>query len=84
LSHSFEATYHVLFAGKLAWSPKDNTYDHFLTINLVNRKEIRSIATRGRAGTSEFVTEYIVQFSDDGEWWKSYPSSKGDSEVQFV
>jgi len=84
LSHSFEATYHVLFAGELAWSPKDNTYSHFLTINLDDRKEIQLIATHGQAGTSEFVTEYIVQFSDDGEGWKSCASSTGEPEVQFV
>ena len=84
MSYSFEATYRVLFAGDLAWSPKDNTYNHFLTVNLDDRKEIQSIATQGRAGTSEFVTEYIVLFSDDGEGWKSYASSTGEPEVQFV
>jgi hypothetical protein len=73
-----------LFTGDLAWSPKDNTYYHFLTINLDDRKEIRSIATQGRAGTSEYVTEYIVQYSDDGEGWKSYASSIGEPEVQYV
>lgn len=80
----FRSNFHLLFAGNLAWSPKDNTYYHFLTINLDDRKEIRSIATQGRAQSSEFVTEYIVQYSDDGEGWKSYASSTGEPEVQFL
>ncbi|PSN48824.1 Neurexin-4 [Blattella germanica] len=67
--------------GDLAWSPKDNTYYQFLTINLHSRKEIRSIATQGRAKTLEFITEYIVQYSDNGEGWKSYASSTGEPEM---
>lgn len=42
---------------------------------------VRRIATAGRATTSECVTEYIVQFSDDGEIWKSFTDSSGEEQV---
>lgn len=45
------------------------------------RHEIRSIATRGRANTQEFVTEYIVDYSDDGQAWTSYEGHDGVEEV---
>ena len=69
------------FAGDSAWSPGDNTYNQLLTMNLGMRSEIRSIATRGRRNTREFVTEYIVQYSDDGQAWTSYESQEGVEEV---
>lgn len=50
-------------------------------MELGDRYEIRSIATRGRAHTNEYVTEYIVQYSDDGQAWASYESQDGVDEV---
>ncbi|KAJ6647209.1 Neurexin-4 [Pseudolycoriella hygida] len=42
---------------------------------------IKKIATLGRPNTKECVTEYIIQFSDDGEMWRSYVNP--DGEVQM-
>ncbi|XP_044727167.1 neurexin-4 isoform X2 [Chrysoperla carnea] len=67
--------------GESAWSPVESTYDHFLKLDLGERKEIRYIATKGRARTSEYVTEYIVQFSDDGESWRSFADANGEMEM---
>lgn len=39
------------------------------------------MATRGRSNSHEFVTEYIVQFSDDGEGWQSYCDEDGIDKV---
>ena len=69
------------FAGGSTWSPQLSSYDQHLTVELVDRYEIRSIATRGRAHTNEYVTEYIVQYSDDGQAWASYESQDGVDEV---
>lgn len=67
--------------GSSAWSPEESTYSHFLTMDLGDLFEIRSISTQGRKGSSEFVTEYIVQFSDDGEAWRSFTDAQGENEV---
>lgn len=43
---------------------------------------IKKIATLGRANTKECVTEYIIQFSDDGEMWRSYVNPDGEVQVK--
>lgn len=45
------------------------------------KRKVEKIATLGRANTNEFVTEYIVQYSDDGELWRSYVSPGGEVQV---
>lgn len=71
--------------GRSAWTPVQNTYDHFITFDLGTRKKIRKIATAGRARTHECVTEFVVQFSDDGELWRSYTDVLGEVQVnKFV
>lgn len=69
------------FTGDSTWSPVLSSYDQHLTMELGDRYEIRSIATRGRAHTNEYVTEYIIQYSDDGQAWASYESQDGVDEV---
>lgn len=68
-------------AGESAWTPINNTYYHFLTVNFESRKEVVSVVSQGRTSTLEYVTEYIVQYSDDGEIWKSVADPLGDIEV---
>ncbi|CAG9853678.1 unnamed protein product [Phyllotreta striolata] len=68
--------------GGSAWSPQESTYFEKLTFDLGYRFQIRSIATQGRGGGShEFVTEYIIEYSDDGEGWKSFDDSQGETEM---
>lgn len=67
--------------GDFSWAPKDSTYYHFLTIDLGTRAKVRAIATQGQARTKEFVTEYILQYSDDGQVWRSYTGNTGEIEV---
>lgn len=69
------------FAGDSAWSPEVSSFYQHITMDLGGRFEIRSISTRGRAHTNEYVTEYIVQYSDDGQAWISYESQDGVDEV---
>lgn len=53
-------------------------------MDLGNRYEIHAIATQGRKGTHEYVTEYIIEYSDDGEGWKSFHDSEGETEVHIL
>nr|XP_023013622.1 neurexin-4 [Leptinotarsa decemlineata] len=69
---------------KSAWSPKESTYFEKLILDLGSRYEIRSMATQGRgSGSHEYVTEYILDYSDDGEGWKSFHDSEGEIEMAF-
>lgn len=45
---------------------------------------IRSIATLGRGNTKEFVTEYVMMYSDDGEQWRSYVNPDGEVQVTYT
>lgn len=46
-----------------------------------DRKKIRKVVTRGRSRTKEFVTEFIVQYSDDGELWRSFTDANAENQV---
>ncbi|GBP09577.1 Neurexin-4 [Eumeta japonica] len=67
--------------GTSAWTPLESTYYQHLTVNLTKRKELRAIAIRGRYGSNDYVTEYVLQYSDDGESWRTYSSQKGDAQM---
>lgn len=45
---------------------------------------IKKIATLGRPNTKECVTEYLIQYSDDGEQWRSYVNPDGEEQVNDV
>lgn len=73
-----------MLLGDSAWSPVESTYYQFLTIDLGGRKEVRKLITKGRPKIPEYVTEYIVQYSDDGEGWRSVTDSMGETEVRLL
>lgn len=53
----------------MAWQPSVSNYYQSLYINLRKSKKITKIGTMGYDGS--YVTEYNVQYSDDGENWMS-------------
>ncbi|XP_076061076.1 neurexin-4 isoform X2 [Oratosquilla oratoria] len=71
-----EAKKAILY-GDYAWSASQNNYYQYLTIELPERQNITMIATQGKQFTREYVTEYLVQFSDDGDIWKDYRNADG-------
>lgn len=73
----------TVLPGDSAWSPQLSTFYNFLIIDLGGRKEVRSVATQGHANTLNYVTEYIIQFSDDGQAWRSFTDQRGETEVRF-
>lgn len=44
---------------------------------------VRKVAILGRANTQEYVTEYVMQYSDDGEMWRSYVNPDGEVQVKL-
>lgn len=42
---------------------------------------VRKLATLGRSHTKEYVTEFVIQYSDDGEMWRSYVNPDGEVQV---
>ena len=67
------------------WIPKSNVLNNAISFNFDYKpKQIRSIATQGKASSDDYVTEYFVQYSDDGEGWTNYVDSTGEIEVLFA
>ncbi|XP_020818787.1 contactin-associated protein-like 5 isoform X1 [Phascolarctos cinereus] len=58
--------------GAGGWSPVNSNTQQWLQIDLGNRVEITAVATQGRYGSSDWVTSYILMFSDTGRNWKQY------------
>jgi contactin associated protein-like 2 len=73
-----------MYKGHSAWTPIENTYNQYITLDLGGRKKIRKIATLGRSRTKEFVTEFVILYSDDGELWKTYTDTMGQDQVKLL
>ncbi|XP_036451045.1 contactin-associated protein-like 5 [Colossoma macropomum] len=58
--------------GAGGWSPLDLNKYQWLEINLEERTEITAVATQGRYGSSDWVTSYLLMFSDTGHNWRQY------------
>ncbi|XP_058847925.1 contactin-associated protein-like 5 isoform X1 [Acipenser ruthenus] len=58
--------------GAGGWSPLDSNKYQWLEIDLGERTEIAGVATQGRYGSSDWVTSYLLMFSDTGRNWKQY------------
>ncbi|TSM28159.1 Contactin-associated protein-like 5 [Bagarius yarrelli] len=58
--------------GAGGWSPLDSINHHWLEINLGERTEVTAVATQGRYGSSDWVTRYLLMFSDTGHNWRQY------------
>lgn len=54
------------------WSPLFSNRYQWLQIDLGERTEITAIATQGRYGSSDWVTSYLLMFSDTGRNWKQH------------
>ncbi|XP_036130146.1 contactin-associated protein-like 4 isoform X1 [Molossus molossus] len=58
--------------GAGGWSPLVSNKYQWLQIDLGERMEITAVATQGGYGSSNWVTTYLLMFSDSGRNWKQY------------
>ncbi|XP_069790937.1 contactin-associated protein-like 5 isoform X13 [Narcine bancroftii] len=58
--------------GAGGWSPLESNKYQWLQMDLGERTEITAVATQGRYGSSDWVTRYLLMFSDTGRNWKQY------------
>ncbi|MBN3295402.1 CNTP5 protein, partial [Amia calva] len=92
-SHGFLFFPPPCFIGAGGWSPLSSNKYQWLQIDLGERTEITAVATQGRYGSSDWVTNYLLMFSDTGRNWKQYRqedsiwafsgNTNADSVVQF-
>uniref|UniRef100_A0A8D3A8Z1 Contactin-associated protein-like 4 n=1 Tax=Scophthalmus maximus TaxID=52904 RepID=A0A8D3A8Z1_SCOMX len=80
-------------AGAGGWSPLSSDGYQWLEVDLGERTKVTAVATQGRYGSSDWLTSYLLMFSDTGHNWKqhrqedsvgSFPgNSNADSVVQY-
>ncbi|XP_044222865.1 contactin-associated protein-like 4 isoform X1 [Thunnus albacares] len=79
--------------GAGGWSPLTSDRYQWLEVDLGERTKITAVATQGRYGSSDWLTSYLLMFSDTGHNWKQYwqedsigsfpGNSNADSVVQY-
>ncbi|XP_029001997.1 contactin-associated protein-like 4 [Betta splendens] len=79
--------------GAGGWSPLVSDRDQWLEVDLGRRTQITAVATQGRYGSSDWLTAYLLMFSDTGHNWRqhrqedslgAFPgNSNADSVVQY-
>uniref|UniRef100_UPI0037E86000 contactin-associated protein-like 4 n=1 Tax=Semicossyphus pulcher TaxID=241346 RepID=UPI0037E86000 len=58
--------------GAGGWSPLSSDRYQWLEVDLGARTQITAVATQGRYGSSDWLTAYLLMFSDTGHNWKQY------------
>uniref|UniRef100_A0A8K9XCK6 Contactin associated protein-like 5a n=1 Tax=Oncorhynchus mykiss TaxID=8022 RepID=A0A8K9XCK6_ONCMY len=59
------------------WSPQVTDRHPWLQLDLRDRIEVTAVATQGRYGSSDWVSGYLLLFSDTGRAWKQYRQEDG-------
>lgn len=67
----------VIFLGGGAWTAGEPNKLQHIGIDLGYRHVVTRVATQGRRGSGEFVTEYFLQYSSDNKTWSEYTNKYG-------
>lgn len=59
-------------SGAGGWAPVESNKYQWLEVDLGERTEITAVATQGRYGSSDWVSSFLLMFSDTGCNWKQY------------
>lgn len=63
--------------GAGGWSPMVTDEEPWLQVDLRDRKEVTAVATQGRYNSLDWVTRYLLLYSDTGQAWKQYRQEDG-------
>ncbi|CAL8306200.1 unnamed protein product [Lota lota] len=63
--------------GAGGWSPLTSDRYQWLEVDLGRRTQITAVATQGRYGSSDWLTSYLLMFSDTGHNWRQYRQEEG-------
>nr|XP_061795439.1 contactin-associated protein-like 4 [Nerophis lumbriciformis] len=58
--------------GAGGWSPQASDSSQWLEVDLGERTTITALSTQGRYGSSDWLTSYLLMFSDTGHNWKQH------------
>ena len=69
-------SYHTVLGGGAWTAGIPNNMQH-IGIDLGYRQVVTGVATQGRRGSFEYVTEYYIEFSTDNKTWSIYTNRYG-------
>ncbi|XP_029690967.1 contactin-associated protein-like 4 [Takifugu rubripes] len=58
--------------GAGGWSPLTSDTHQWLEVDLGERLQVTAVSTQGRYGSSDWLTVYLLMFSDTGHNWRQY------------
>ena len=64
-----------------AWSPSVNNYYQHLVVELPDVMRLAQLAVQGKQNTNEYVSEFLLQYSTDGDSWMIYNNAGGAEKV---
>ncbi|XP_071101429.1 neurexin-4-like [Haliotis cracherodii] len=64
-----------------AWTAGTQNAFQYLGVDLGARYFVTAVATQGRQGSDEFITEYFLEYSDDRNTWRRYTNEYGIPEM---
>ncbi|XP_061580092.1 contactin-associated protein-like 5 [Cololabis saira] len=83
-SSSQSSASHAAFHAKLnrrdgagGWSPMVTDHNPWLQVDLREQMEVTALATQGRYDSWDWVSSYLLLFSDTGRIWKQYRHEDG-------
>ncbi|XP_078100513.1 contactin-associated protein-like 5, partial [Sander vitreus] len=63
--------------GPGGWSPMVTDREPWLQVDLRDRMEVTAVATQGRYNSLDWVSRYLLLYSDTGQTWKQYSQEDG-------
>ena len=64
-------------SGAGGWSPLVTDSQPWFQLDLRDRMEVTAVATQGRYDSSDWVSSYMLLYSDTGRAWKQYRQEDG-------
>uniref|UniRef100_A0A8C6Q1T4 Contactin associated protein family member 3 n=1 Tax=Nothobranchius furzeri TaxID=105023 RepID=A0A8C6Q1T4_NOTFU len=72
MSHKHQDWVVTVERGAGGWSPLLSDRYQWLEVDLQRRTQVTAVATQGRYGSSDWLTTYLLMFSDTGHNWRQY------------
>lgn len=64
-------------SGAGGWSPMVTDQEPWLQVDLKEQMEVTAVATQGRYDSWDWVSSYLLLYSDTGRVWKQYRHEDG-------